>query len=152
MFYTKWNNLKKSVSLPPNQLYYFLVYSSNALDKKEPIWFQSFDCQVFKQTRIMPCVYVCMCSDAQSCPVLCNPVNCITRLLCPWDSPSKNTGVGCHFFLLGIFPTQGSNSCLLCLLHWQVGPLPLAPLGKPQNNVINMCRSINTKVIHLRWY
>ena len=31
------------------------------------------------------------------------------RLLCPWDSPSKNTGVGCHFFLQGIFPTQGSN-------------------------------------------
>ena len=32
-----------------------------------------------------------------------------TRLLCPWDSPGKNTGVGCHFLLQGIFPTQGSN-------------------------------------------
>ena len=31
------------------------------------------------------------------------------RLLCPWDSPAKNTGVGCHFLLQGIFPTQGSN-------------------------------------------
>ena len=31
------------------------------------------------------------------------------RLLCPWDSPGKNTGVGCHSFLQGIFPTQGSN-------------------------------------------
>ena len=31
------------------------------------------------------------------------------RLLCPWDSPSRNTGVGCHFLLQGIFPTQGSN-------------------------------------------
>ena len=29
------------------------------------------------------------------------------RLLCPWDSPGKNTGVGCHAFLQGIFPTQG---------------------------------------------
>ena len=28
----------------------------------------------------------------------------------------KNTGVGCHFLLQGIFPTQGSNSHLLCLL------------------------------------
>ena len=32
-----------------------------------------------------------------------------TRLLCPWNSPGKNTGVGCHFLLQGIFPTQGSN-------------------------------------------
>ena len=30
-----------------------------------------------------------------------------TRLLCPWDSPGKNTGVGCHALLQGIFPTQG---------------------------------------------
>ena len=31
------------------------------------------------------------------------------RLLCPWNSPGKNTGVGCHSLLQGIFPTQGSN-------------------------------------------
>ena len=53
-----------------------------------------------------------------------------TRLLCPWDSLGKNTGVGCLFLLQGIFSTQGSNPCLLCLLHWQVGSLPLAPPGK----------------------
>ena len=35
------------------------------------------------------------------------------RLLCPWNSPGKNTGVGCHSFLQEIFPTQGSNSDLL---------------------------------------
>ena len=35
------------------------------------------------------------------------------RLLCPWDFPGKNTGVGCHFLLLGIFLTQGSNPSLL---------------------------------------
>ena len=34
-------------------------------------------------------------------------------LLCPWDSPGKNTGVGCYFLLQGIFPTQGSNPGLL---------------------------------------
>ena len=38
------------------------------------------------------------------------------RLLCLWDSPGKNTGVGCHFLLQGIFPTQGLNLHLLCLL------------------------------------
>ena len=32
-----------------------------------------------------------------------------TKLLCPWDFQGKSTGVGCHFLLQGIFPTQGSN-------------------------------------------
>ena len=36
-----------------------------------------------------------------------------TRLLCPWDFPSKDTGLGCHFLLQGIFPNQGSNPGLL---------------------------------------
>ena len=42
-------------------------------------------------------------------------------------SPSKNTGVGCHFLLQGNFPTQGSN---LHPLHWQVNSLPEPP-GEP---------------------
>ena len=52
-------------------------------------------------------------------------------LLCPWDSPGKNTRVSCHFLLQGTFPTQGWNSCFLHLLHWQVGSLPLVSTGKP---------------------
>ena len=40
-----------------------------------------------------------------------------TRLLCPWDFPSKNTGVYCYAHLQGIFLTQGWNPCLLHLLH-----------------------------------
>ena len=39
------------------------------------------------------------------------------RLLCLWNFPGKNTGVGCHFLLQRIFPTQGLNSHHLCLLH-----------------------------------
>ena len=35
------------------------------------------------------------------------------KLLCPWNSPGKNTGLGCHSLLQGIFPTQGSNAGLL---------------------------------------
>ena len=47
----------------------------------------------------------------QSCPTLCDPINCS----CPWDSPGKNTGVGCYFLLQGIFLTQGLNlGCSLC--------------------------------------
>ena len=45
------------------------------------------------------------------------------RLLSPWDFPSKNTGVGCHLLLQGIFPIQGSNPGLL---HWQVDSLSLS--------------------------
>ena len=41
-------------------------------------------------------------------------------------SPGKNTGVGCHVLLQGIFPTQGLHLCPLRLLLWQVGSLPLA--------------------------
>ena len=51
---------------------------------------------------------------------LCNPMDYIqpARLLCPWDFPSKSIGVGCHFLLQEIFPTQRSNPHLLSLLHW----------------------------------
>ena len=51
-----------------------------------------------------------------------------TRLLCPWDSPGKNTEVGCHALLQEIFLTQGLNSSLLrCrqILY------PLSHLGSP---------------------
>ena len=42
---------------------------------------------------------------------------------------SKDTGVGCHYLLQGIFPTRGSNPQLL---HWQEGSLPLNHKGSPQ--------------------
>ena len=41
------------------------------------------------------------------------------QALRPWDFPGKKTGVGCHLLLQGIFPTQGLNPHLLCLLHCQ---------------------------------
>ena len=55
------------------------------------------------------------CLVAQLCPTLCDPIDCMqpARLLCPWDSSGKNTGVSCHSLLQGIFLTQGANSCLL---------------------------------------
>ena len=54
------------------------------------------------------------------------------RLLCPWGSPDKNTGVGSHALLQSIFPTQELNLSLLPLLHWQVDSLPLCHVGSPQ--------------------
>ena len=53
-----------------------------------------------------------------------------TNLLCPWNSPGKNTGAGCHFLLQGIFLTQGLNLPLFCLLQGQAGSLPLVPPQK----------------------
>ena len=57
----------------------------------------------------------------------------------PWDSAGKNTGMGCHALLQGIFPTQGLNPQLLDLLHWQVGSLPLVPPGKPKIYLYWLC-------------
>ena len=59
-------------------------------------------------------ILIWLCLVIQWCLTLCNPINCSS-----WgswvhgDSPGKNTGVGCHTFLQGIFPTQGSNPSLL---------------------------------------
>ena len=53
-------------------------------------------------------------------------------LLCPYDSPGKNTVVHCHDLLQEIFPTQGSNEPVsLTSPALAVGSLPLAPSGKP---------------------
>ena len=68
----------------------------------------------------------------QSCSTLCYPMDCSPPgSFVHGDSPGKNTGVGCHALLQGIFPTQESNQCLLCLLHWQAGSSALGPFGKP---------------------
>ena len=48
------------------------------------------------------------------CTTLYDPMDYIqsAKLLCPWNSPGKNTGVSCHCLLQGILPTQGQNSNL----------------------------------------
>ena len=56
-----------------------------------------------------------------------------TRLLCPWDFPGKNMGVGCHVLLQGIFLTQGWSLRLLHLLYWQADYLTLSHQGSPDN-------------------
>ena len=66
-----------------------------------------------------------------------------TRLLCSWDSPGKNTGVGCHALLQGIFPTHGLNLGLLhcrILYHWATREAPKSSFGNlnptlPESNI-----------------
>ena len=73
--------------------------------------------------------YGCCCLLAKSCLTLWPHGLQPARLLCPWDFPGRNTGVGCHFLLWGIFPIQGLNPYLLSLMNWQVDPSPLSHLG-----------------------
>ena len=69
-----------------------------------------------------------MCSVAQLCLILCDPMDYSLSGSCPWDFPGKNTGVGCHFHLHRIFLTQGMNSRLL---HWAGRFFTTEPPGKP---------------------
>ena len=88
-------------------------------------------------TRALACCGpLCLCMSVLSRSIMSNALRphglLPTRLLCPWDFPGKNTGVGCHFLVQGIFPTQGS----MCLLHWQADSLPLCLLGSPSNQAM----------------
>ena len=73
-----------------------------------------------------------MCAKSlQSFLNLCDPMDCSpAKLLCPCDSPGKNTGEDCHAISQGILHNQGLNSGLLRVLHWHVGSFPLVPFGK----------------------
>ena len=74
----------------------------------------------------------------RACSVKSNPLPSRglwpARLLCLWNFPDENTGMGCDFLLQGIFSTQGWNPALLSLLHWQADSLPLGHLESPQHH------------------
>ena len=74
-------------------------------------------------------------SDSWQPHGLCN----LPGLLCPWNFPGKNTGVGYHALLQGIFPTQGLNPHLLHLLHCRQILAPLSHWGSP-NPVTSVLR------------
>ena len=67
--------------------------------------------------------------SAKSCLTLSQPHGLAgARVFCPWDSPAKNTRMGCHILLQGIFQTHGSNPGLL---HCRQILLTTEPAGKP---------------------
>ena len=66
-----------------------------------------------------------------------------TRLLCLWSSPDKNTGVGFHSFLKGIFPIQGLNPGLL---HWRQMVYHLSHQGSPSHRYCYCKISLNDDV------
>ena len=91
-------------------VYYFTIY---------------LDIEILSYLSHFPILFsliVLHCSIAQACPNSLQPHGLQpTRLLFTWNFPGKNTSVGCHFLLQGIFLTQGSNLSLLHLLYQQAG-------------------------------
>ena len=80
----------------------------------------------------LPCAL--LCSVTQPCPTLCNLMGCSPPgLLCLWGFSGKNTGVGCHDLLQGIFSTQGSD---LGLPHCRWVLYYLSHLGSPYDPAI----------------
>ena len=79
--------------------------------------------------QLLSQLLLCCCVLTKLCLTLLRPHRLQpTSLLRPRDFPGKNTGLGCHFLLQGIFPTQGWNPHLL---HWQADSLPLSHQGSP---------------------
>ena len=94
----------------------------------------------------------------QSCPTPCNSMDCSPPgFSVRGDSPGKFTGVGCHAFLQGIFPTQGLNPGLR-YCRWIL--YPLSHQGTSKNNAVSslsllqgnfLTRESNQGLLHCRW-
>ena len=82
------------------------------------------------QGFLLNILYVRVCSIAQLCPTFWTPWTVARQApLSVGFSRQEYCGVGSHFLIQIIFPTQGSNPCLLHLLSWQADSLPLHHLG-----------------------
>ena len=89
-------------------------------------------CCIIQGTLQEPHDWCMHTQSLQSCLTLLWPHGlCPARLLCPRDFSGKNTGVGCHFLLQGIFPTHGSNLHRLCLLRCTQILYPLSHWKSP---------------------
>ena len=93
-------------------------------------------------------LYLCVCVlSLSSCLTLCDPMDCrppgssvhgiLQARILEWN---------CHALLQGIFPTQGLNPHLLCLLHLQADSLPIEPPGKP--NVVFRDQQTTTNLLY----
>ena len=105
----------------------FCVLSKYQLLKKKNPTFTKFDTRV--PVPAHPSNAVCVCQPLSHGTTFCDP----TRLLCPQNSPGKNTGVGSHSLFQGIFLTQGSNPGLL---HCRQILYCLSYQGRPSNAIL----------------
>ena len=102
--------------------------------------------QIHVNRRVLTTGVLCVC-QVPSCSVMFNSLQPYelqpTRLICPWDSPGKNTGVSCHALLQGIFLTQGSNLHLLRLLHRQAGSLHYRHQIEKSNKLVSGANNLS---------
>ena len=102
--------------------------SMNRICKPLPRWSHW---QVSQASQSM---ILCMCTQLLSCVWLFTTHGLQpTGLLCPWNFPGKNTGVGCHFLLQGIFPTTLDQTCVSCIGRWIL--YHLSHLGSPYDTM-----------------
>ena len=123
---------KKGISLPashstlPIARCFCLSLHFQSLATLKHVKFQTW---MLDYRRVCVCVCVCarVCVSSSVVPDSVTPWT-IAKLLCSWDFPDKNSGVGCHFLLQGIFLTQGLNASLLLsrriLNHWATWEAP----------------------------
>ena len=96
-----------------------------------PWWGQVYFHWLWSQLEKTTAYYVHVCMlNCSVVSTLCDPIDCSLPGSCV-----HGVGVGCHFFLQGIFLTQGLNACLLH--HWQMDPLLLSHLGSPLCTIHN---------------
>ena len=120
-----------------------LPWRISSVQSLSHVWL--FSTHGLQHTRL-PCPSPTPGACSNSCPLSrwCHPTissSVVPFSSCLQSSPAwgafqmsqfmENTKVDWHFRLQGIFPIQGLKACLLCLLHWLLGSLPLAPHGKP---------------------
>ena len=124
--HTQTLRLKNSLPLCFQNLNFPVICILSLNNFSFSIYHSCFDSGIF--------TYFCSCSATKSCWTLFNPMNCntlgssILQYL-----PDKNTRVGYHFLLQGIFPTQGSNPGLL---YYRQKFYRLSCQGSPYNNIL----------------
>ena len=96
------------------KLYYLDNYFKKLMSESWEKWIHLYnEFQVYIYTnalKILCCSMGKWSEVAQLCPTLCNPMDCsLPGASVHWGFSGKSTGVGCHFLLQRIFPTQGSN-------------------------------------------
>ena len=118
--------LSLPVCLPTYTVLFFSLLINTSLVSSSSTFVRIIFQQSQRARALSIITSLCVYSATQPCPTLCDLVDCSPLgFSCPWDFPGKNTGVGCHFLLQGIFLTRGSNPGLLhCrqilyhLIHW----------------------------------
>ena len=110
------------------------------------------------EASLLPAQCPILCLVTQSCPTLCNSMDCSPPgSSVHGNSPGKNTGVGCHALLQGIFPTQGIKPRSPALQ--KADSLPSEPPGKPKNTGVSslsllqgtfLTQELNQGLLHCR--